>query len=188
MQHPTVAEINKDIEERFGKRQGAAIGRFFDNWIRYEEQQSAAVSWPAATRARTILQAKLATHELDISLGEFHVGNRVLGSGEPDLGRRVPEPRRHVHGNGIWHYLADAIRGNESGDTIKIAEALLSMDIDYSRRNRAGVSPLAKMLTPNPKWKSINALVQTGHLSVADLERAIGEGDQGRRRKWKDDQ
>ncbi|WP_235720791.1 ankyrin repeat domain-containing protein [Magnetospirillum molischianum] len=79
-------------------------------------------------------------------------------------------------GNGIWHYLADTLRQHEGASTLKIARTLLAMDIDFSRRNKNGQSPLFKMLVPTPRWQSLNALIQTKHLSIENIERAVAEG------------
>jgi hypothetical protein len=76
-------------------------------------------------------------------------------------------------GNGIWHYLADTLRENEGAATLKMARTLLSMDIDFSKRNREGVSPLTKMLLPTPRWQGLNALIQTKHLSIENIEAAV---------------
>jgi hypothetical protein len=78
-------------------------------------------------------------------------------------------------GNGIWHYLADTLRQNEGASTLKIARTLLTMDIDFSRRNKLGMSPLSKMLLPSPRWQSLNALLQTKHLTIENIENAINE-------------
>ncbi|MDR3436779.1 hypothetical protein [Telmatospirillum sp.] len=79
------------------------------------------------------------------------------------------------NGNGIWHYLADTLRQHEGPATLRIARTLLSMDIDFSKRNKFGMSPLSKMLLPSPKWQSLNALIQTKHLTIENIEQAIVE-------------
>ena len=172
MPRPTVATIHGDISERYAKRMGK-FQAFFLNWIKYQNNSDLLFAAIGDT-GENYLQYRLGLGDVIESQGILQI---VLDYWQPDKPQRVYEFLNHEDkdGNGIWHYLADTLRESEGMETLKMARTLLSLDVDFSKRNKFGISPLCKMLVPQPRWKSVNALIQTKHLSIENIDRSIAE-------------
>lgn len=172
--------VDRDIVDRFTKRTGK-FSTFLADWIKFEDN-SDRLYRAIGRQGENYLQYRLARQDVREALIVLEVAKAHWEAGAPE---RVYGLLSHEDGdgNGIWHYLADSLRQNEGAETMKMAHILLSLDVDFSRRNKHGVSPLGKMLTPSPKWQSLNALVQTKHLSIENIEAAISEkaGDEATR-------
>lgn len=164
--------VDRDIVDRFTKRTGK-FSTFLADWIKFEDN-SDRLYRAIGRQGENYLQYRLARQDVREALIVLEVAKAHWEAGAPE---RVYGLLSHEDGdgNGIWHYLADSLRQNEGAETMKMAHILLSLDVDFSRRNKHGVSPLGKMLTPSPKWQSLNALVQTKHLSIENIEAAISE-------------
>lgn len=169
----TVADIHEDITARQAKVTGK-FGYFFVQWIKFRDHSDRLYE-ARGENGETYLQFRLMHNNVVESAAIFET---VLTHWkEMDQESRIFNflNSEDSNGNGIWHYLADTLREHEGVSTLKIARTLLSMDIDFSRRNRLGISPLSKMLLPAPRWQSLNALIQTKHLSIENIEGAINE-------------
>lgn len=172
-----ISIIHEDISSRFAKM-SARFSHFFNQWIKFNNN-SELLYKAIGENGENYLQYRLAENNVDAAAAIF---DAILvhwrDSGKDDW---VYSYLNHEDrdGNGIWHYLADTLRNHEGAATLKMARALLAMDIDFSRRNKNGQSPLYKMLVPTPRWQSLNALIQTKHLSIENLERAVAEGAPG---------
>lgn len=169
----TVAEIHEDISARLAKGSGK-FGYFFLQWIKFRDHSDRLYE-ARGENGETYLQYRLMQNHVSESAAIFET---VLAHWkEMDQESRIFNylNSEDKNGNGIWHYLADTLREHEGVATLRIARTLLSMDIDFSRRNRLGISPLSKMLLPSPRWQSLNALIQTKHLSIENVEGAINE-------------
>lgn len=173
----TVSMVHEDINSRFAKM-SSRFGHFFTQWIKFNNNSDRLYE-ATGDGGENYLQFRLSENHVDASGAIFD----TIISYWKDMGQddRVFSYLNHEdhNGNGIWHYLADTLRQHEGVATLKMARALLAMDIDFSRRNKQGQSPLYKMLVPLPRWQSLNALIQTKHLSIENIERAVAEGAPG---------
>lgn len=169
----TVNDIHDDIRSRHQKSP-SKFSYFFLQWIKFQNNSS------DLFRARggndeTYLQFLLGQEKVDSAAVVFDTISAYWRDQEKEDQVFAYLNHEDRAGNGIWHYLAGTLSNREGISTLRIARALLAMDIDFSKRNKKGESPLSKMLLPAPRWKSINALVQAKHLSIENLERAISE-------------
>ena len=169
----TVAEIHDDIRTRHAKSP-SKFSYFFVQWIKFMDHSDALYE-ARGDDNETYLQYLLGRAKVDLASTVFDTICTYWR--EKNQENRVFSYLNHEDqfGNGIWHYLAGALQNNEGFSTLRIARALLAMDIDFSKRNKKGESPLSKMLLPSPRWQSLNALVQAKHLSIENVERAISE-------------
>jgi len=170
---PTIATLESDITTRFGKSMGK-FGSFFLNWIKFQDNTDKLYA-AVGEKGENYLQFKLSQNEVEAAAAVLEVSKAYWE--EKQQAKRVYTFLNHEDSeqNGIWHYLADCLRGNEGRETMKMARTLLALDVDFSRANKAGISPLGKILMPSPKWQSINALIQTKHLSLEHIDRAVVE-------------
>ena len=170
-------KLHQEMLARLEKGSGR-FSNFFQNWIKFEDNGERLFKARGA-KGESFMLARLADYEVSKALVvletvmNFWDGERfaLYINAEDD------------DGNGIWHYLADNLRLNEGRDTLKFAHILIKLDVDFARRNKYGISPLGKMLVPEPKWQSINALIQTKHLQIVNVENAVAEqakGDQAK--------
>lgn len=173
----SVSLIHEDIMSRFAKM-SSRFGHFFVQWIKFNNNSDRLFK-AIGDRGENYLQYRLSESHVDASAAIFDVITHYWK--EIDKEDWVFSYLNHEDqdGNGIWHYLADTLRQHEGAATLKMARALLAMDIDFSRRNKNGQSPLYKMLVPAPRWQSLNALLQTKHLSIENIEQAVAEGAPG---------
>lgn len=150
------------------------FGSFFTNWIKFQDN-SDKLFMAIGENGENYLQFKLSENDVQAAAVVLEVSKAYWE--EKQQAKRVYMFLNHEDGeqNGIWHYLADCLRGNEGRETMKMARTLLALDVDFSRANKAGISPLGKILMPTPKWQSINALIQTKHLSLEHIDRAVAE-------------
>lgn len=169
----TIAAIESDVRERLSKTMGK-FGSFFLNWIKFQNNSDKLYA-ALGEKGENYLQFKLSQNNVEAALAVLEVSKAYWE--EQNQAKRVYTFLNHEDSeqNGIWHYLADCLRGNEGRETMKMARTLLSLDVDFSRANKAGISPLGKILMPTPKWQSINALIQTKHLSLEHIDRAVAE-------------
>lgn len=170
---PTIASLDSDVTTRFGKTMGK-FGSFFVNWIKFQDNTDK-LYLALGSNGENYLQYKLSQNDVQSAAVILEVSKAYWE--EKQQAKRVYTFLNHEDGeqNGIWHYLADCLRGNEGRETMKMARTLLALDVDFSRANKAGISPLGKILMPTPKWQSINALIQTKHLSLEHIDRAVVE-------------
>src|SRR5260221_2525758 len=170
---PTIASLDADVRARLAKMAGN-FGSFFVNWIKFQDN-SDKLFMALGENGENYLQYKLSQNDVQAAMVILEVSKSYWE--EKQQAKRVYMFLNHEDGeqNGIWHYLADCLRGNEGRETMKMARTLLALDVDFSRANKAGISPLGKILMPSPKWQSLNALIQTKHLSLEHIDRAVVE-------------
>jgi len=168
----TIAEVHEDIQNRLAKMSGGRFGYFFLQWIKFQNN-SDRLFQARGPEGESYLHFRLARNDVLESAAVFDV--MIQHWTEQEQTSRIFDYLNIEDrlGNGIWHYLADTLREHEGTATLKIARTLLGMDIDFSKRNKEGVSPLTKMLLPTPRWQSLNALIQTKHLSIENVEGAV---------------
>lgn len=169
----TVADIHEDITARQAKLSGR-FSYFFLQWIKFRDHSDRLYE-ARGDNGETYLQFRLMRNNVVESAAIFETIIAHWTEKEQEAWVFNYLNAEDNNGNGIWHYLADTLREHEGIATLKIARTLLAMDIDFSRRNRLGISPLSKMLLPAPRWQSLNALIQTKHLSIENIEGAINE-------------
>lgn len=169
----TVADIHEDIMARQAKT-SARFGYFFLQWIKFKDHSDRLYE-ARGDNGETYLHYRLSMNNVAESAAIFET--IITHWKDTDQEARIFNflNVEDNNGNGIWHYLADTLRQHEGVATLKMARTLLAMDIDFSRRNKFGLSPLSKMLLPSPRWQSLNALIQTKHLSIENIEGAINE-------------
>lgn len=177
----SIQDIHEDIQTRHAKAP-SRFSHFFLQWIKFNNNSDALFS-ARGEMGENYLQYRLGMQHVEEAAVIF---DTILAYWR-DVGQEARIyaylTQEDADGNGIWHYLAATLRDHEGLATLRIARVLLSMDIDFSRRNKQGQSPLQKMLLPQPRWKSLNALIQTKHLSIENIEGAVAEqakGDEGR--------
>ena len=172
METPGLSELDRDIRAGYAQRSGR-FERFLEDWIKYRDNGDKLYR-ARGQRHETLLQYKLSRRDVVGAHALFRVAKEVWSKDSPAW---LFDYLNHEDsgGNGIWHYLADAIQGNEGFETLTLARELVALDVDFSRTNRDGISPLGKMVLPRPRWKSLNALIQAGCLTMADIERAVAE-------------
>lgn len=169
----TVEAIHADIKKRLEKYSGK-FSHFFAQWIKFGDN-STALFEARGKQGETYLQFRLSFQHVDSAAAIFETMIshwQEIGQPERIFAYLIHEDQ---DGNGIWHYLASTLHEHEGLATLRMARTLLSMDIDFSRRNKLGQSPLSKMLLPEPRWQSLNALIQAKHLSIENIETAISE-------------
>ena len=167
-----VAELHGDILARQAKMSGGRFSYFFLQWMKFNDN-SERLFQARGDDNQSYLQFRLSKNDVMESAAIFDTMiQQWTDSGHQSYIYDYLNIEDNA-GNGIWHYLADTLRQNEGAATLKIARVLLSMDIDFSKRNKEGVSPLTKMLLPEPRWQSLNALIQTKHLSIENVENAV---------------
>ena len=168
MRSESIEDIHKEIMARVEK--GGRFANVFYNWLKYENNGDRLLAAKGFSGENYLLN-RLGTQEVKRalviiqSLQDQWTQDRIdqVLNGEDS------------EGNGIWHYLADNLKMSEGRETLKIANLLIDFDVNFIKRNKKGISPLGKMLLPEPKWQSINALVRTRHLQIGNIESAISE-------------
>jgi hypothetical protein len=170
----SIDKIHEDILARHQKAQSAKFGYFFLQWIKFANNSNDLFA-ARGEQGETYLQYRLQLEHVEEAAAIFDTILTYWKDMEQEdriYSYLLVDDR---DGNGIWHYLAATLRNHEGRATLRMARALLSMDIDFSRRNKLGQSPLSKMLLPTPRWQSLNALIQTKHLTIENIENAISE-------------
>ncbi len=170
----SVADIHDDIQKRHAKASSAKFHYFFTQWLKFENNSEDLFN-ARGEDSETYLEYRLHEQHVEEASAIFDVILTHWKETEQENKIYAYLTVEDKDGNGIWHYLAATLREHEGKATLRMARALLSMDIDFSRRNRLGQSPLSKMLLPSPRWQSLNALIQTKHLTIENIERAIAE-------------
>lgn len=170
----TLEVIHEDIQTRFAKMTGR-FDRFFMQWIKFSNNSDRLFD-ARGFNNENYLQFRLAENNVDAAAGVFDAILHHWKEHDREADIYTFLNHEDYNGNGIWHYLADTLRQHEGAATLKIARTLLAMDIDFSRRNKNGQSPLFKMLVPAPRWQSLNALIQTKHLTIENIENAVADG------------
>jgi hypothetical protein len=165
------------IQSELSARLARGTGKFaplFVNWIKYQDN-STRLYKARDGGGRTYLLDRLRAHEVAQSLTVLEIAQQQWGKDQFHAFLNAEDGE----GNGVWHYLADNLRVNEGRTTLRMARLLIGLDVDFARRNKHGISPLGKMLLPTPKWQSINALIQTRHLQIGNIEAAVQEHAKG---------
>jgi hypothetical protein len=166
-------KLHQEMLARLEKGSGR-FSNFFQNWIKFENNGERLFR-ARGENGESFMLARLADYEVSRALVVLETVMHFWDDERFALYVNAEDN----DGNGIWHYLADNLRLNEGRDTLKFANILIKLDIDFARRNKYGISPLGKMLVPEPKWQSINALIQTKHLQMVNIENAVAEQAQG---------
>jgi hypothetical protein len=172
----TVSDV-ETIQAELNARLARGAGKYatlFANWIKYQDNATRLFRARDAA-GRTYLLERLAAHEVTQALTVLETAQGHWGKDHFDAYLNAED----TDGNGVWHYLADNLRLNEGRTTLRMARLLIGLDVDFARRNKHGISPLGKMLLPTPKWQSINALIQTRHLQIGNVEAAVTEQAKG---------
>mgnify|MGYP000477669790 CR=1 FL=1 len=163
------AELSARLERGAGR-----YSTLFQNWIKFEDNAER-LHRARGAGGTTYLFNRLAAYEVGQALTALQTAQEFWDKDKFDSYLNAEDD----DGNGVWHYLADNLRMTEGRDTLKMARMLIDLDVDFARRNKHGISPLGKMLVPTPKWQSINALIQTKHLQIANIEAAVMEQAKG---------
>ncbi|MTJ82208.1 MAG: hypothetical protein F8N37_14540 [Telmatospirillum sp.] len=169
----SVADIHADILARHAKAP-SKFSYFFLQWIKFANNSDDLFTARGASN-ENYLQFRLSQQHVDSAAVIFDTIVSYWREKEQESRIFSYLTQEDKDGNGIWHYLAGTLHNHEGLATLRMARTLLSMDIDFSRRNKFGQSPLSKMLLPTPRWKSLNALIQARHLSIENVENAISE-------------
>jgi hypothetical protein len=169
----TVAHIHEDIKARHAKSP-SKFSYFFLQWIKFATNSDDLFA-ARGEAGENYLQYRLSLQHVDSAAVIFDTIISYWRERNQENRVFAYLTQEDRDGNGIWHYLAGTLHSHEGLATLHVARALLSMDIDFSRRNKLGQSPLSKMLLPAPRWKSLNALIQTKHLSIENIEGAVAE-------------
>jgi len=165
--------MHGEIQARVERGNGN-FATVFGNWIKYQNNKDR-LFHARGRNGVTYLLDRLARNEVKHALAVLETVREHWSQDQIDAFLNCEDEED----NGVWHYLADCLRLQEGRETLRMARLLIKHDIDFIRRNRHGVSPLGKMLLPEPKWQSINALIQTKHLQIGYIEAAIAEQVKG---------
>lgn len=169
----TVDTLHDELMSRL-QRGAGRFSTLFQNWIKFENNTDRLFE-ARGSGGVTYLLWRLQEHEVGQALTVLQTAQEHWDKDRFDAYINAEDE----DGNGIWHYLADNLRMTEGRDTLKMARILIGLDVDFARRNKHGISPLGKMLVPTPKWQSINALIQTKHLQIVNIEAAVAEQAKG---------
>ncbi len=177
MSRYSIESIHSEITQRLERGNGR-FDKILSNWIKFEDNSDRLYKARGLSGENYLLNR----------LGAYEIKNAqwILSTISDTWDQQSIDTflnSEDAEGNGVWHYLADNLRRNEGKDTLRMAHTLLQFDINFTRRNKQGISPLGKMLLPEPKWQSINALIQTRHLQIGNIEAAIAEHAKGDDRK-----
>ena len=173
----SIESIHGEISQRLSRGNGR-FDKILANWVKFEDNGERLFK-ARGISGETYLLNRLGSYEIKNSQAIIDVIQIIWDQTRIDAFLNTEDSE----GNGVWHYLADNLRRNEGRDTLKMAHALLEFDVNFTRRNKEGISPLGKMLLPEPKWQSINALIQTRHLQIGNVEGAIAEHAKGDEKK-----
>ena len=170
----TIDDLDKEIKTRFGKRTGS-LGSFLSEWIRLDESQDKLFQIVGAN-GETYFQYKLAQFDMDMSLGLAHMCRAFAESTDPE--RAIDFLNKHdSQGNDVWHYLADVLKQDENKEGLMIAKILLELELSYTNRNAEDETALGRLLIPECKWTSINAIMQVTAITLGELEEAFDYGN-----------
>lgn len=173
MANASLESVHNEITTRLERGNGR-FDKILINWIKFEDNSDRLFDARGVSGENYLLN-RLASYEIKNAQCILDVIRTTWNQ------KRIDDflNSEDTQGNGVWHYLADNLRRNEGKDTLRMARMLLEFDVNFTRRNKKGISPLGKMLLPEPKWQSINALIQTRHLQIGNIEAAIAEHAQG---------
>ncbi len=162
-----IAALDKEVRTRFARRTGS-LEAFLQDWVRLESSQELFFNSRGSV-GETYLQHLLAHGDIPMSLGVARTCAFIAESTSAD---KVSGFMNNIDqlGNDLWHYLADNLTANEDKDSLEIAKLLIQLEIDYCRKNEKDESPLARLLIPNPRWQSINSMMQAKAMSIAEIE------------------
>ena len=177
MSRYSIDSIHGEIEQRLNRGNGR-FDKILLNWIKFEDNSDRLYKATGLSGENYLLN-RLGSYEIKNATAILNIISNTWEQQYIDAYLNAEDSE----GNGVWHYLADNLRRNEGKDTLRMAHYLLEFDVNFTRRNKAGVSPLGKMLLPEPKWQSINALIQTRHIQIGNIEAAIAEHAGGDERK-----
>ena len=173
-----LAALDQQVRARFARRTGT-LEAFLKDWVRLEESQNVFFNSRGSV-GETYLQHLLAHGDIPMALGVARTCAFIAESTSAD---KVSGFMNNIdmEGNDLWHYLADNLTANEDADSLEIAKLLIQLEIDYCRKNDKDESPLARLLIPQPRWASINSLMQAKTMSIAEMEESFPRpGDQER--------
>ena len=173
-----ISQLDSDIRNRFKKRTGE-LSAFLLQYIMMEENRIKLLA-ARGQQSETYLHYLLANHDVDMATALAQTCNDFART---TVAEPIMDYMRHVdgHGNDVWHYLAESL-ANENDDEatgdsagLAIAKILIQMDIDFCRKNEDDISALARLLFPDVKWSSVNAMLRAKHLSLAEIEASFAD-------------
>jgi hypothetical protein len=162
-----ITALDEEVRRRYARRTDS-MASFLMQWIKLDESQSSFFA-ARGDSSENYLQFELSIGEVEVALA---ITQMCQVYAESTDSARVIEFLNHIDrdGNDIWHYLADNLTAREDDDSLEIAKILIQLDIDYCRKNDKDESPLARLLIPEPKWMSINSLMQAKTLTIGEIE------------------
>lgn len=165
-----ISALDQEVRSRFARRTGS-LESFLKDWVRLEASQDLFFNSRGSV-GETYLQHLLAHGDIAMALGVARTCAFIAESTSAD---KVSGFMNNIdmEGNDLWHYLADNLTANEDEDSLEIAKLLIQLEIDYCRKNDKDESPLARLLIPNPRWQSINSLLQAKALTIAEMEESF---------------
>ncbi|MDX2103923.1 MAG: hypothetical protein SF002_15440 [Alphaproteobacteria bacterium] len=164
---PAIAALDQEIRGRYAKRTGT-LASFLQQWIRLDASQEQFFS-ARGTNGENYLQYVLSQWDTTMALG---VAETCLIFAESTAAGPVIDFLNHIDAKGsdIWHYLAENLRRSEDDETLAIARILIKLEVDYCRKNNEDESPLGRLLVPEVKWNSINALLAAKTVTLDEIE------------------
>jgi len=165
-----IAALDREVRARFARRTGS-LEAFLKDWVRLESSQDAFFNSRGGV-GETYLQHLLAHGDIAMALGVARTCAFIAESTSAD---KVSAFMNNIdmEGNDLWHYLADNLTANEDADSLEIAKLLIQLEIDYCRKNDKDESPLARLLIPQPRWQSINSLLQAKAMTIEEMEESF---------------
>lgn len=165
--------LDHEITTRFAKRTGT-LEAFLKEWIRLDESQDKLFKTVGAN-GETYFQYKLGKHDTQMGLALAHMCAFFAES--TDAQKAIDFLQKHDNqGNDIWHYLAATLARNENEEGLTIAKLLIQLELSYIKRNEEDETALGKLLVPECKWTSINAMIQVKEITLDELVGAFSEG------------
>ncbi len=167
-----ISALDEEIRSRYAKRTGS-LASFLQQWIRLDISQEQFFS-ARGINGENYLQFVLSRWDTSMALG---VAETCLQYAESTSAGPVVAFLNHIDGQGsdIWHYLAENLRRSEDDETLSIARILIKLEVDYCRKNNDDESPLGRLLVPDVKWNSINALLAAKTVTLDEIEASFPE-------------
>lgn len=167
-----IVALDHEITTRFAKRTGT-LEAFLKDWIRLDDSQDKLFK-TVGPNGETYFQYKLGKNDTQMGLALAHMCAFFAES--TDAEKAIGFLQMHdANGNDIWHYLATTLARNENEEGLMIAKLLIQLELSYINRNNEDETALGKLLVPECKWTSINAMTQVKEITLDELIGAFTE-------------
>ena len=173
---PQISAVDDEIKRRFAKRTGT-LHAFLSEWLKLDDSQDLMFG-ALGVKGENYFQHVLANNDIKLGLALANICHYFA---QTEIAERILRFMNHTddNGNDIWHYLAGCLNYSETEEGLQIAKMLIELEISFTRKNEQEETALAKLLLPEPKWKSINSMNAAKELTVDDLNEAFGEAVHG---------